>query len=259
MKAKWISSPVAANDHVLYRFKKTVSIDETKDITVHISADSRYKLYINNMYVCEGPCIGTLKYYDEVHIENYIQKGDNTIEAVVLYAGGLGLSCIQRKNRVAFIMEAFHDGKTLFFTDESWECALDKSTIFYMSKYIHINGYPNEVYKYDEPKWQSAVIPPFVSGSEIWGVLPWYDLNKNPLKPYTPSKGIPMKISRTDIKNGMKVKKGGRGYVIFGLDKLSVGFPEFELSVPTFSKTVIRLKFLTILSVRIKYTTKFGT
>ena len=228
MKAKWISSPAAANGNVLYRFRKTVNVDRTKDITAHISADSRYKLYINNEYVCEGPCIGTLKYYDEINIGKYIKEGENKIEAAVLYAGGSGLSCIQRKNRVAFIMEAFCDGETLFLTDESWECTLEKSTVFYMSEYVHPNGYPNEIYKYAEPIWQNAVIPPFVSGSEIWGVLPWHVLKKNPLKAYAPSKGIPMRISRTDIKNCTEVKKGGKGYIIFGLDKLSVGFPEFE-------------------------------
>lgn len=228
MKAKWVSSPVAANDNVLYHFKKTVHIYKTEDITAHISADSRYKLYINDVYVCEGPCIGTHKYYDEVNISNYIKNGENKIEAIVLYAGGNGLSCIQRKNRAAFIMEALHGEEPLFLTDESWECALDKSTIFYMSKYVHSNGYPNEIYKPDELEWQSTLIPPFGSGSEIWGVLPWHDMDKNPLKAYTPSKGIPMSISRSDIDSNLKIKKSSKGYVIFGLDKLSVGFPEFE-------------------------------
>lgn len=36
MKAKWISSPAAANGNVLYRFRKTVNVDRTKDITAHI-------------------------------------------------------------------------------------------------------------------------------------------------------------------------------------------------------------------------------
>lgn len=228
MNAKWLSSPVAENDNVLYRFKKTVHIDKTEDITAYISADSRYKLYINDVYVCEGPCIGTHKYYDEVNISSHIKNGENKIEAFVLYAGGSGLSCIQRRNRVAFIMEAFNDEKSIFLTDESWECALDKSTVFYVSSYVHPNCYPNEIYKSKELEWHSTVIPPFDSGDELWGVLPAFDMDKNPLKVYIPSKGIPMSISRSDIDNNLRIKKGGKGYVIFGLDKLSVGFPEFE-------------------------------
>ncbi len=228
MNAKWLSSHIAENDNVLYRFRKTVYIDKADGVTAFISADSRYKLYINDVYVCEGPCIGTHKYYDEVDISSYIKNGENKIEALVLYAGGGGLSCIQRKNRVAFIMEALRDGETVFSTDELWECALDKSTVFYISKHVHPNCYPNEIYKPEEIEWHSAVIPPFGTGDELWGVLPAYVMDKNPLKAYTPSKGIAMPISQSDIGDSLKIKKGSKGRVIFGLDKLSVGFPEFE-------------------------------
>ena len=228
MNAKWLSSHEAENSNVLYRFRKTIRIDKAKDITAYISADSRYKLYINDVYVCEGPCIGTHKYYDEVDISSHIKNGKNKIEALVLYAGGSGLSCIRRKNRVAFIMEAMQEGEPIFFTDESWECALDKSTVFYISKYVHPNGYPNEIYKPKALEWHGAVIPPFGAGDELWGVLPTCVMDKNPLKAYVPSKGITMTVSQSNIESNLKIKKGSEGYVVFGLDKLSVGYPEFE-------------------------------
>ncbi|MDY3845829.1 MAG: hypothetical protein SOZ62_02815 [Eubacteriales bacterium] len=244
-KESWIGAPVAYNKNLIYRFRKKVNVtvknnpyDNNGDSSVimaDICADSRYKLYINGRYVCEGPCIGTLKYYDEADISDFLKNGENEIEAMVFYAGGnTGASCINRGKRVAFCMNAYDEEALLFQTDESWECSPDFSTEFFLSPEIHKNGYLNEKYSEYIPQWNNAVSLNYSNKSDIWGVLPTMDIKPRPIKMYTPSAPVQMKISKTDIdciesnESEASVKAGEKGQIVFSLDKLSVGYPEFE-------------------------------
>ncbi len=70
---------------------------------IKITADSRYKLYVNGSYVCYGPARGYPEHYpfDTVDITEYLKKGGNVIAVVVhqyghgtyqsIYAGASGL------------------------------------------------------------------------------------------------------------------------------------------------------------------------
>lgn len=226
--AKWISSSVPTNENTLYRFKKTVNINNTQNVIADIFADSRYKLYINGTYICEGPCIGTESYYDSIVIDDYLTDGENVIEACVLYLGsGVGASCIKRKNRVAFAFEIYQNGETLEITDDTWESAIDKSYTFYLDK-IHPNGFLNERYDKKELEWQKAEILPYGYGDELWGVLPYFDLKERPIKMYTPFNCDSMTISKTNI--GINLKKGETGYIDYEIGRHKVGYPEFEFS-----------------------------
>lgn len=55
--------------------------------TIKISADSKYKLYVNNHFVCYGPARGDRQvwYYDEPNISPYLCEETNTIRIEVLY------------------------------------------------------------------------------------------------------------------------------------------------------------------------------
>lgn len=70
---------------------------------IKITADTRYKLYVNGEYVCYGPARGFLESYpfDRVDIGKYLRKGENVIGVVVwqwghgtfqsVYGGAAGL------------------------------------------------------------------------------------------------------------------------------------------------------------------------
>ena len=53
---------------------------------IHLSADTRYKLFINKKRVAVGPSRGSqyIWYYDSVDISSYLQQGRNEIQIVVL-------------------------------------------------------------------------------------------------------------------------------------------------------------------------------
>ena len=84
-----ITSSVASNENVIYRFRGKVTLSDNSDVTLRLFADSRYKLYVNGVYVYEGPISATENYYDEFSTDAFT-VGENEVEAEVLYAGAGG-------------------------------------------------------------------------------------------------------------------------------------------------------------------------
>src|SRR5277367_4140144 len=56
-KAKWIAHPSApGNDFGVFHFRKIFSLDENpSSFIINISADNRYRLFVNGVSVCTGP------------------------------------------------------------------------------------------------------------------------------------------------------------------------------------------------------------
>ena len=85
--AKWISYPDNSNtDYGVYLFRKEISINSKPDkFIIHVSADNRYKLYINGVYVCNGPARSYLyKWnFESIDISSYLHTGKNIISSIV--------------------------------------------------------------------------------------------------------------------------------------------------------------------------------
>ncbi|RHZ47015.1 uncharacterized protein CDV56_101018, partial [Aspergillus thermomutatus] len=99
--AQWIWAPNhheednAPARYFLFRksFQWSLSSD-LKELPVHVSADSRYRLYVNGHRASFGPCKSYPErwYYETVDIRPYLVEGENIISARVLryssvYAG----------------------------------------------------------------------------------------------------------------------------------------------------------------------------
>lgn len=68
-------------------FRKVLEFNQITDhFIVKLSADSRYKFYVNNKLVEVGPSKGDdqVWYYDEKDISSFLQKGKNVLAAAVL-------------------------------------------------------------------------------------------------------------------------------------------------------------------------------
>lgn len=68
-------------------FTRHVQLPSRPKVAVlHLSADTRYKLFINDHRVAVGPSRGSpyLWYYDSIDVADHLQEGDNEIRVEVL-------------------------------------------------------------------------------------------------------------------------------------------------------------------------------
>jgi alpha-L-rhamnosidase len=85
--AKWISDPKAAGDAFgVYHFRKTFALEaQPGSFIVHVSADNRYRLFVNGKAVAQGPARSDLANwnFETVDLAPYLHKGQNVIAATV--------------------------------------------------------------------------------------------------------------------------------------------------------------------------------
>ncbi|KAL2062125.1 hypothetical protein VTL71DRAFT_6391 [Oculimacula yallundae] len=83
----WIDSSPTNTAGRIVKFTRNFSIDITpSSALLHISADTRYKIYVNGNRIAVGPCRSSLLiwYYDTMDISPYLQVGENEITILVL-------------------------------------------------------------------------------------------------------------------------------------------------------------------------------
>ncbi len=85
--ANWIAYPDDSGlDYGVYNFRKKFDINEIpEEFIIHVTADNRYRLFVNGIPVCFGPARGDLMHwkYETVNIASYLKPGKNVLAAVV--------------------------------------------------------------------------------------------------------------------------------------------------------------------------------
>ena len=126
-KAKWIwdKESIGAKN-VWMCLSKKVSLDKTcEKLIAHISADSRYWLYINGKEVVfeggvkRGPDKNGC-YYDSTDIAPFLKKGENTICALVWYWDNETSYSYNSSGQGGFLFEATGENITIV-SDKSWK------------------------------------------------------------------------------------------------------------------------------------------
>ncbi len=126
-QAKWIwDKENLTEKNVWMCFSKTVSIDKIpKELVAHISADSKYWLYINGETVVfeggvkRGPDENG-SYYDSTDIAPYLKKGENSVCALVWYWDDETSYSYNSSGQGGFIFEAMGEDITVI-SDKSWK------------------------------------------------------------------------------------------------------------------------------------------
>ncbi|KAJ5394559.1 uncharacterized protein N7487_012200 [Penicillium crustosum] len=115
-----------------FRRQFTLSIEPPKSLKIHISADTRYKLYVNQQLVSFGPVKGdqSMWFYDEVDIGPFLRTGENHVAVHVLrffYATQFAPSFPRLPTGGLRILVPTDEGKysELLRTSEQWESAVD--------------------------------------------------------------------------------------------------------------------------------------
>ena len=84
--AQWITSPEADGGYGVYFFRKSLTLSgDPEQFIIHVSADNRYKLYVNGTQVALGPAKGDVRNwsFDTVDIAPWLHAGENLVAAVV--------------------------------------------------------------------------------------------------------------------------------------------------------------------------------
>ncbi len=126
-KAKWIwDKENLTEKNVWMCFNKKLSLErKPKKLIAHISADSKYWLYINGeTVVYEGSVKrGPEKssgYYDSIDIAPYLKKGENSICALVWFWDNETSYSYSSSGQGGFIFEAENSDITII-SDKSWK------------------------------------------------------------------------------------------------------------------------------------------
>ncbi len=111
------------NRHMLFR--KKITFENTQNAILKISADDRYKLYINGQFVTEGPspAYPSAYYYNELDVSRYLCKEENTFAFHTYYQGLINRVWVSGDLRSMLWCELYVDGKPVMASDESFLCA----------------------------------------------------------------------------------------------------------------------------------------
>ncbi|NND09127.1 MAG: alpha-L-rhamnosidase [Saprospiraceae bacterium] len=90
-KASWIAHPTAPyHDYGVFHYRRTFSMTELPDsLSLYVSADQRYVLYLNGQEVSFGPARGDLLHwrYENIDIAPFLKVGKNVLAAQVFHLG----------------------------------------------------------------------------------------------------------------------------------------------------------------------------
>jgi alpha-L-rhamnosidase len=129
-QASWIKVPgEPANEYGVYLFRKKLDINvKPSSFAIHVSADNRYKLFVNENLVSLGPARGDVTHwnYETVDISPFLQQGRNIVAAVVWNEAGLRPEAQISLATGLIIQSATSAGQDIN-TGTAWKCIRDIS------------------------------------------------------------------------------------------------------------------------------------
>ena len=191
-KAHWIwDKENLTEENTWMCFNKKINLEnKPEELIAHISADSKYWLYINGETVVfegsvkRGPSENSC-YYDSIDVAPYLQEGENSICALVWYWDDETSYSYNSSGQGGFIFEAINDDITII-SDNSWKV---KKNDAYGNSILYKPNYrlpEHSIYydatkelgdwtklDYDASSWENAT-EYAVGGEGVYGRLyPW--------------------------------------------------------------------------------------
>ncbi len=124
-EAYWITHPdIQGQEFAVLNFRKMLELPEVPEtLLVHVSADSRYKFYVNGELLCHGPASGDQRnwQYETVDIAASLRKGKNILKAEV-WNFGEERPMAHPSIETAFILQAADvERNPGISSDDSWQ------------------------------------------------------------------------------------------------------------------------------------------
>lgn len=145
----WIRAEDVPSTPKFYYFTKEFDAPVGASLTASCCGDTRYQLYLNGHWICEGPCQSSsyVTYYETENMTPYLVAGKNILVAKVLYVTeGYFISAF-RQSRPAFWFDGklTANGETFpLGTDEGWSCAREDACDFMRGSGCHSSIPPFE-------------------------------------------------------------------------------------------------------------------
>ena len=231
------------NRHILFR-KKAVLGKASKAI-LKITADDYFKLYINGVYVTQGPppSYPNHYYFMEIDVTPFLKDGVNTFAVHNYYQGLINRVWVSGDLRSMFWCELYLDGKVALVSDESWltathtgysSCGIIGYETAFAERYDSSAkevGFEKE--SFDDSQWQPASIYKQTD----------YILQKSPIQPlsvylkkpiYTERKGEVLFVDFGQemvgyLRAKAKGKQGDKVLLRFGEELNSDGSVRFDM------------------------------
>lgn len=133
--AQWLTHPTASTlDYGVFLYRRNFDLIELpKKFIIYVSADNRYKLYINGHLVSNGPARGDINHwrYETVDIASYLTIGKNTLAAEVVNFGEFKHAA-QLSFQTAFILQGDKDNPidVNTATNGTWKITQNKAYNF---------------------------------------------------------------------------------------------------------------------------------
>jgi len=243
--AFWITVPdLPASEYQVCLFRKTLTFPESlpSSYVVHVSADNRYKLFVNGKMVSLGPARGDLHHwrYETVDLAPFLHPGNNFIAAQVWNEADWRPEA-QISLRTGFLLQGSTAAEAAINTGDSWKCIRDESYTplkvrmwtYYVTgpgEYIDFARQPKgwKEAAFDDSRWKKPQI--------LFNAVP-----KNVQGPYGSPNGwmlVPSPLPQMELKQ----ERFGKVVRAAGIDA-PTGFP-FEtgkMSIPARSKVTLLL------------------
>jgi alpha-L-rhamnosidase len=127
-KSYWIGVPNEnPREYGVRLFRKKIALaaqDLNEPFVVHVSADERYKLYVNGREVSDGPARGDqLNWkFETIDLRPYLHEGDNVLCATVWFFGTSRPVAQMTYGECGFLMQGDTPREDVVNTDGSWRC-----------------------------------------------------------------------------------------------------------------------------------------
>lgn len=141
--AKWIAYPEAPPQGAgVFHFRRAIDLaDKPLSFVVRVSADNRYRLFVNGTSVSVGPARGDLLHwrYESVDLAPYLHAGRNVLAAIVWNWGELRPGA-QIGHRTGFLIQSDGAAEASVDSGPSWKVYWDRAYSF-VSARGEVQGY----------------------------------------------------------------------------------------------------------------------
>lgn len=190
------------NNPVMAEFRKYFTVTEgEEDVSIRITADALYCLFVNDIRVCNGPCksVAEIRYYDTVSLKNFIHTGRNEIRVRVAsyplndgyQPAEFGFGPISVPTRGTGGLWIYEEGNPHgLTTDTSYEARREEGYSFLTNDSTLYKGYTE---KYDcssdIPVWSEPAMLLSDDESTPYGVTHFWHLEPRPIPLFYMKKG----------------------------------------------------------------------